>query len=230
MSLFSKKPEVNFKDFCRNFYDNQILNPVIGRSDFGGVFPDYAKTSLTEVDPDFAKVDTLLLKNELIALRFELFALAWLHKFGEKPAIAQSFFTKKYLQEKGKIEIWNGMEHYNKGISHSVTAGLGDVNKAFWIRMRADVADKYIADANKNGIFVDESLGWAINRFFSEKVWKKETTSYYLMLGLCHKLGLGYGPDYHGPKEEAQFRLIVFIRGFYDGAMQSWEKAKIIGF
>jgi hypothetical protein len=103
MSIISKKPEVYFKDFCRNFYDNQILNPVIGKTDFGGVFPDYVKKSLAEVDLDFAKVDTLLLKNELITLRFELFALAWLHKFGEKSAIAQSIFTRKYLQEKGKI-------------------------------------------------------------------------------------------------------------------------------
>jgi len=230
MSFFSKKPEVNFKDFCRNFYDNQILNPLIGKADFGSVLPDYVKESLTEVDTDFAKVDSLLLKNELITLRFELFALAWLHKFGEKSAIIQSVFTKKYLQEKGKIEIWNGMEHYNKAISHSATAGMGDVNKAFWIRMRADIADKHIADLTKKGIAVDDSLGLAMNRLFTEKTWKQKSTSYFLMLGLCHKLGLGYGRDYHGPKEEAQFRLMVFISGFYDGAMQSWGKIKIIGF
>lgn len=230
MSIFTKKPEVNFKDFCRNFYDNRILYPIVGKTDFGGVGPEYVKKSLTEVDSDFEKVDSLKLRNEILNLRFELFALAWLHKFGEKSAIAQSIFTKNYLQEKGKIEIWNGMEHYNKAISHSVTAGLGDVNKAFWLRARADIAEKYISDANKKGIIVDDSLGLPINRLFSEKAWKKEKTSYFLMLGLCHKLGLGYGPDYHGPKDEAQFRLMVFIIGFYDGAMQSWGKVKIIGF
>jgi hypothetical protein len=44
------------------------------------------------------------------------------------------------------------MEHYNKAISHSATAGMGDVNKTFWIRMRVDIADKHIADLTKNGI------------------------------------------------------------------------------
>lgn len=223
MSIFSKKKELTLKDFCRGFYDM-----LIKKADSNDDYPDFFKKSLTEVDPDFANVDPLMLKNELIILRCELFALVWAHKFGERSAIDQSIFTKNYLKEKGKIEIWNGMGHYNKAISHSTTAGMDDVNKAFWIRMKTDTADKYIAIAEKKGIVVDESLGWPINRLFSEKAWKEKKTSYFLMLGLCHKFGLGYGKDYHGPKDEAQARFIVFITDFYNAQMQFMKNVKIV--
>lgn len=30
MGLFNRKEKVNLKDFCRDFYDNYILNPTVG--------------------------------------------------------------------------------------------------------------------------------------------------------------------------------------------------------
>jgi len=233
MSFFSKKQEVNLEDFCRNFYDNMILNPKIGDMGVDDVFPNYVKESIAEVEPEFANIDLQKLAAELIIMRFELFALAWQHSFGEL-AIDQSIFTKNYLHEKGRDDIWEGMEHYNKAISHSVTVELSELNKACIYKMRVDLGHKYIDIAKKNGIDLDkdtaylESIGRPINRISSEKVWKKRITPYFLMLGLCHKLGLGYGKDYYGPNKEAQFRLVVFIRGLYDGAQQSWEDVKII--
>ncbi|MFH2107252.1 MAG: hypothetical protein ABII93_01150 [Chrysiogenia bacterium] len=228
MSIFSKKPEVNFKQFCKDFYDNQILNPKIGAINFGGVFPVYVKESIIEVDQDFEKVEILKLTNELMSMRFELFALAWIYEFGLESAVDQSIFTKNYLNEKELLDIWKGMEHYNKAISSSAVVDVSEREKVRIFKLRADMSDKFIAIADKKSIIVDEAFGWPINRLDSDHAWKQRKTAYFLMLGLCHKLGLGYGPNYYGPNKEAQIRLMAFINGFFEGAKQSWANTKIL--
>jgi len=227
MSIFSRKQEVSLEDFCGDFYDNLILNQKVGELDASTVYPDYVKKTISDADNVFDSVDLQKLTDEIIILRFELFALAWLHKFGDKSAIIQSVFTKKFLNENGRDDIWNGMEEYNKAVSHSVTVGLEKINQAFVIRTRLDLADLHIANAKKNGIAIDEGIGRPVNRLLSENAWKKRSTGYFLILALCHRLGLGSGPNYLGPNENAQFQLQVFIQGLYDGAYQSFDDIKI---
>jgi hypothetical protein len=228
MSFFSKKPEVKLKEFCRNVYDETFINPPIGKEHPRAVFPDQLKQVLIEEDPDFKKVELSILANEILTLRFELFALAWIHEFGLGSAIDQSLFTKLYLKDKGKIDVWNGMDHYNKAVSHASIVGISDIQKASILKTRADNADKFFLIANKKGIAVDEAIGWAINRFSSEKAWKERKTAYFLMLSLCHKLGLGFGSNYHGPKEGAQGNIIGLIFGCYAVSKKSWGEVKIV--
>lgn len=229
MGIFSRKQEVNLEVFCRDFYDNYILNPVIGNVDAGTTYYDKLKDFVAEVDQDFASIDSRKFNTEMMTMRFELFALAWAHRFGDRLAIAQNSFTKNYLYERKKEEIWNAMEHYNKAISHSATVGVSQAEHGSIIRMRADLADKYIEDAKKNRTDIkNERIGLVINRLFSENAWKRGKTSYFLILALCHQLGLGYGASYMGPKEEAQSRLAVAIHDFYDLALASLEKIKIV--
>ena len=228
MGLFNRKEKVNLENFCRDFYDNQILNPKIGVTEVINVFPEMFKRKIVEVLPEFENISLQKIKEEITILRFELFALAWMHSFGDKLAVYQSIFTKNYLHEKGRDDIWNGMEHYNRAISHSVTSELSELNQAYIIKRRADLFGKYADIAEKNGMpCTDIGLGLAINRISSEKAWKKGATPYFIMLKLCHNFGLGYGKDYYGPNKEAQFRLMTFIKGLYDGAQQSWDKVKI---
>jgi len=40
MSFFSRKQEISLEDFCRDIYDNFILNPKIGATEVGNVFPE----------------------------------------------------------------------------------------------------------------------------------------------------------------------------------------------
>ncbi|MBA7576018.1 hypothetical protein ES708_17855 [subsurface metagenome] len=35
MSFFSRKQKISLEDYCRDFYDNQILNPIIKGVNFG---------------------------------------------------------------------------------------------------------------------------------------------------------------------------------------------------
>ncbi|MDD5109554.1 MAG: hypothetical protein PHC29_08690 [Candidatus Omnitrophica bacterium] len=223
MSIFSKKQEVKLEDFCHDFYEKNILNPILQGIDAGAAYYDIVRKSIIEADQRFSKITLQELSAELIPLRFELFALAWIHRFTGKFAIAQSAFTKHYLHEKGKNNIWNGMGHYNKVISHYITLGLSEINKDRLIRNRADLADRYIANAEKNKVVVDESIGRPINRMFSENAWKRRIILSGLVLSLWERLGF----DQKELNEEAGFRLAVVIRGLYDGALQALEKIKI---
>ena len=95
MGIFSRKQDVSLEIFCRNFYDKQILNPAIQGVDFGAVYFDTVKKSIVEADQNFSKITPQELASEIVPLRFELFALAWIHKFDEKSAVTQSIFTKQ---------------------------------------------------------------------------------------------------------------------------------------
>lgn len=225
MSFFKKK--VSIEDFCRDFYDNQILNPKIGDMEVGSAFSDVVIKEVVEVDPTFNKVDKQKLANELIIIRFELFALAWAHKFisGEN-VVVQSAFTKKYLNEKGMDDIWSGMEPYNNMID-SVTlnwlTSQGKMNLSFNYNMREDLTAKNIEVAKKLGIENDDTIARVNHRLWSENAWKQKLMLGPLVFTFCEQLGI----DANSLAEEAQFRLAVVIRGLYEGAQYSWKDVKI---
>jgi len=81
MSIFSKKQEVDLEDFCRDFYEKNILNPVIEGIDAGAKYFDTVRKSIVEADQNFVDIDPKKFTAEMVLLRFELFALAWLHQF-----------------------------------------------------------------------------------------------------------------------------------------------------
>ena len=227
MSFFSKKQEVNLEDFCRSFYDTQILNPVVGGMSVGTVFPDLVTKEVSEADPTFANINKQKLVEELIIIRFELFALAWTHKFiSGKNVVAQSAFTKRYLHEKGRDNIWSGMEPYNKIIDgatlHWLT-NLGKMNLSFNYNMRKDLTAKNIEVAKELGINVDESIERINNRLWSENAWKQKLLLGPLVFTFCNQIDL----NANEVNEEAQFRLAAVIKGLYEGAQQSWDKVRI---
>jgi hypothetical protein len=225
MSFFKKK--VSTEDFCLDFYDNQILNPKIGKADVSSAFSDVVIKEVVEVDPTFDKIDKQKLTNELMIIRFELFALAWTHKFisGEN-VVTQSAFTKKYLHEKGRDDIWSGMEPYNNMID-SVTlhwlTSQGKMNLSFNYNMREDLTAKNIEVAKKMGIENDDSISRANHRLWSENAWKQKLILGTLVFTFCEQIGI----DANNLAEEAQFRLAVVIRGLYEGAQYSWKDVKI---
>lgn len=225
MSIFSKKQEVKLDDFCRAFYEKNILNPAIEGIDAGAAYFYMVKKSVGEADQNFANINSQKFTTEIIPLRFELFALAWLHQFGDKSAVAQSVFTKYFLQENKRSDIWEASESYNQAIARSCTIGktlekpFDRVYLARVMKTRADLFDQY----NKEG-YDPKCIARALNRLFSEDAWVKGITAGLLMFALCDRLGFEQNFE---PNKEAQFRLTAIIRGLYDGARQSIEKIKI---
>ena len=225
MSFLSRKQEVNLEDFCRDFYEKKILIPAIGGIDVGAIYCDTSWKTVVEADQNFTDISSQKFATEIIPLRFELFALAWLHQFGDKLAVAQSVFTKHYLQEKKRDGIWDASESYNQAIARSVTVGKtadtasGRAHLGFVTKMRVDSFSHFYEQGHD-----PTCVARVLNRLFSDEPWKKGITVGLLMLALCDRLD--FEPNFE-PNKEAQFRLTAVIHGIYDGARQPLERMKI---
>lgn len=225
MSFFSKKTEVELEDFCRDHYDRFILNPVGVAADFGAAYLDEVRKSAIEADASFSDVTTEELRAATIPLGFEIFALAWLDKFGDKSAIRQSVFTKDYLREIEREDIWQDSGPYNQAVARSVTAGKSP-NRAsdrfsvgFVTNMRVELFKKY----HEAG-YDDECVARVLNRLMVDDLRKNVRTPVYLMFALCNKLG--FEGDF-SPNDEAGSRLNAVILGFYKEARQSLDEVRI---
>ena len=53
MGIFSKKQAVNLKEYCSDFYEKYILNPMIEGIDAGAVIVNNVKRSIVEADNNF---------------------------------------------------------------------------------------------------------------------------------------------------------------------------------
>jgi hypothetical protein len=221
MSLFSRKPHVNVEKFCTDFFTNQILSPKISGIDVGSVFTDSVKKSVVEISPSFAAVDITRLSTELTLLRFEMFALAMLHTFGEEIAQHESQLTKEYLTSCGRPDIWDDLIHYNHMISKSViyefdpNTSAGKLSRVQIDKMRMDAFDKWIRAG-----FDGESVARVANRMSSEKSWKSNITPQLLAWKLTERLG-------QENDEDCRFGLAATIFGFYKGARGEMDGIKI---
>ena len=113
MGFFEPKPKVSAEDFCKEFYDSQVFEAVIGGVNVVPQFWDAVRQELEAADPSVAKNDQALFQEELTALRMELFALAWMHKFKKDHyTIPQSIFAKRYLR--GGLVCLNSAARFDK--------------------------------------------------------------------------------------------------------------------
>lgn len=221
MSFFNRKPTVRLDDYCRDFYNNYILNPVIADIDSNSIYFDTVRKSVVEVAASFADVGPELFAAEMTALRFELFGLAWLHRLGDKQTAAQSTFTKTYLEGIGRSDIWQGMEPYNEAIANSSTLGKkpdspsGRRRVVFLDSMRSGLFELWY----KQG-FDPKCVARAANRFGTEAAWKRGLTPRYLTLTLCDRLACDLNQDGCG-------RLVMTIMGLYNGTKQALNEVKI---
>lgn len=225
MIFSKKKQEVDLDTFCSDFYEKYILNPVIEGVDASVVLVDNVKRTIAEADTNFANIKSQKLATEIVILRFELFALAWLHQFGDKSAVAQSVFTKRYLHKKKRNDIWKDSESYNQTIARSSTFGKKPENaldRVYLARINTTRLD--LSKQFHNEGYDIKCVVRVMNRLFAEEAWEKGLTAGLLMFALCDRLGFESNFE---PTKEAQNRLIAIIRGFYDGARQSLKKIKV---
>ncbi len=172
MSFFKKK--VSIEDFCRDFYDNHIFSPT-GESDYyGSILPQHITKKVELIS---SNVDKQKLIDQIIALQIELLGLVCTHKnISGETVIRQNFFTKSYLIENGKNEIWNSMYDYNDIIDIATLdwlTTLGKVNIVFNHNMRKDLVAKNIEDVKKIGLEDDEVVERINKRVWSENAWRQ---------------------------------------------------------
>ena len=221
MSIFNRKPKIKVDEFCRNFYNTQILFPNVGNIDVNSIYFDTVKKSIVEVNPSFAKIDGQLFQSEMILIRFELFSLAWLHKFGENHTVEQSELTKSYLTENNREDIWGKLEPYNRAVARSITYGYKADNpngRTFLVSidsMRMQMFEKW----HKQN-FDSNCIARSVNRLSSETAWKKNMTAGFIVMTLCEHLNCELN-------EDAQFRLMANIYGIYSGAMNAFDEVEI---
>ena len=231
MGLFARKQAVSLEDFCRDFYERNVFNPGLQeRLDAGAVFVEVITKELTVVDPKLASIDEKKLADEVVLLRLEIFGLAWVHLFNERLSVVQSAFTKNYLHEKGRDDIWEGMGFYNQAIARSSTLRAGNPNNpdyAFLTKVnttRMNLFKKF----NSEG-YDPTAIARALNRLFTKDAWKDDTTRQLIMFGFYDQLGFGPNSDEsRWANEEAQFRLKGVIFGLYKGASEAIEDVRIV--
>ncbi|MHC4488583.1 MAG: hypothetical protein ACYSW7_05315 [Planctomycetota bacterium] len=219
MGIFSKKETVDLRDFCRNVYDKMLMNQV-----------DYANSTkkiLSDIDKVFSSLDNAKLTNHLLPLQFELFALGWTHKFQHGIiVVSQSAFTKQYLNEKQRDDIWADMEEYNKCI-HSATlnwlTGLGKVNLAFNYNMIKNLSANNIKDAQEAGIITDDIIQRVNNRVWSENSCKQKLFWGAFLVTFCMRLDINWN-ELSQDKRDA---VMEYLLGNYYGAKQLLKNIKI---
>ena len=238
MGLLRRKPKIGIEEFCREFYDTQIFHPIIAGTDVGSVFWETVFKSVVEADQSFATIDPTLFRKEMTALRMELFGLAWMHKFKrEEYTIPQSLFTKRYLEENGRLDIWDIMGEYNQAIAQSsVMTATGEqmggrVGRARIVslnKLRADMFDKW-AGANIGDRSVtkeDEDHAKCVARVANRIGADIGRGDCIAVKRLGARLADRLGCDIN-LKPEALFRLSAVIFGLYEGAKESIKSVNL---
>ena len=248
MGVFGKKQKVCVEEFCRQFYDDVVLHPVIGEQGSNEDWCARILHSIVEADRSFAAVDRSVFRREMTALHIELFGLAWLYRFKHNRfTIPQSIFTRQYLQTNGKLEIWDSMAEYNKVVSEStfptptsiemhtklgkqMQQGIERSKTTFVRTFRWEVFKKW-ADAN----VADPSapteeelkLGSCVFQVMGRLLADIRKNDCMLAKALVMKLveRVGYDASLNA---EALLRLAGIILALYEGAERTLEDIKVL--
>jgi hypothetical protein len=232
-------PEFSIGNCCRQFYDKNIFDgTTVGKDVWHDLLDNYFK-SIAEVDQSFSSVDQELFRNEMTALRMVLFAFALgcSEKFNKDEfTLPASFFTRSYLKEKGRLDVFDSMAAYNRAIARSaiMDANLqkysGKTGEALIIRvndlrsrMALKWAEIYVSDKlvslqeQKNKI---SCINLVANRIGADI----EREDGVVVKSLCAELAARLR-DGENLNSEAISQLSAIILGFYRGAQEYLESA-----
>jgi hypothetical protein len=241
MPLFDTKPK-NVEECCKQFYDDSIFHAIVAGLNICSAYLDTAFNYIAEVDQSFLSVDPKLFRNEMTALRMELFAFALQcsKKFKtEQYTIPQSVFTRSYLEEEGRPDIWNIMGEYNQVIAMSATmsangkptqGNIGRAQVTFINDMRTNIASKWYENNIGDKAVTNEDreqIGCAVrvfNRLGADIKHADGVVVKLLASRLANRLECNVNLE-----PEALFRLVATIFGFYKGAEDYLKSVSLRG-
>ncbi|MBM3143186.1 MAG: zinc ribbon domain-containing protein [Chloroflexi bacterium] len=227
MGLLGYKSKSSIEGFCRQFYDSQIFNPIVGGINLTENYYETVFKTIAEVDHSFVRVDRTLFCREMTALRLELFCFAWGQKFKkDELAIPQIVFTKRYLEQTGRGNIWDDMAKYNHVIARSATltasgeqvggrigrGWVADVNK-----MRMDLFSKWVDTG------VDPQCVAHRGNHVGADIKRADCIAVKLLAAnLAERLRCDVNLT-----TEATLRLGAVTYGFYNGALEALKNVRL---
>lgn len=243
MGLLHRKPNISVEECCQEFYDTQIFHPIIAGTDLSSVWWDTVFNSIVEADQSFAVINKSVFQREMTAIRLELFALAWMHKFKrDKYTIPQSIFTQHYLEENGKLGIWDAMERYNLAVAQTATMTADGQQMAGSIgterftitsvnNSRRELYTRWV-DANvknpskptKKEKILITCVARVGNRIGADLMKNNEVGNRRITALLLYRLGW---KEDEALSEEALFRLAAVIYGLYEGAQEAIKSVNL---
>lgn len=115
------------EEVCRTYFETQVFGPgAVGDQSQLGIFAK-SRIDLEFKGISFDAIDEQVYTNEIIAANIELFGMAWIdHQIDKDPEYRdlptdEIGFTKNYLSQMGKTDIWDRMAFYNNSLM-AVTA------------------------------------------------------------------------------------------------------------
>ena len=226
----ARKPKISVEECCKEFYDKHIFHAIVAGIDGWDVMLRSDLEFVTEADTSFSAIDPVLFRQEMTAVRMEVFALAFARKVKrEDLTLVQSFFTRRYLEENGKLDIWDIMLEYNRAISDSATLTATLERMEDWRVEKSNLAKweffKKWWDTNIGGPIDDPSasteeqkmlakcVARVANRIGADMRRADCAAAKRLAARLAERLECDINLSY-----EALFRLAATIFGFYRGA------------
>jgi hypothetical protein len=234
LEQLESRPAFRIEDCCRQFYDENIFGETtVGTDVWADLLNNYFE-SIAEADQAFSAADKELFRNEMTALRMILFAFALgdsKNSNEDEFAIPASFFTRSYLEKKGRLDIFEIISAYNRAIARSaiMDANLqkysGKTGNALIIRvndlrsrMALKWADIYVGDRaiplqeQKNKI---ACINMVANRLGADI----EREDGVVVKSLCAELATRLR-DGENLNSEAMSKLSAIILNFYRGAAE----------
>lgn len=221
MGIFSRKTKRDAGEFSQDFFDRFIFGLHPTGTAFASIYAETTRKLVSEVVPSFAEVSLPKLTEELRALWLETIGTAWTHQSKPEAAVAVSEFTKRYLSNIDRADLWEAMTDYNKVVARSVTHGA-DPNSGAG-RARATSVNQMRFSQFKAWREQGRDLEAAArvaNRCGSELSWEAGITAGFLAIRLTLRLGVE-GSDLIFE------RLSANIHGFYQGAKEALEKVEL---
>ncbi|NLY01667.1 MAG: hypothetical protein GXY83_36740 [Rhodopirellula sp.] len=223
MGLFSRKSRTNAIGFSREFYDKYVFGSVRGVG-LEEAYAEVVRKNICKSDSSFAAVSLEDLTEELRAVHLEMIGTAWTHASKSEVAFEVSKFTKQYLADLDRRDLWEAMGAYNQIVAQSATKGEGERLQAAIAKQRADLFDDLfdnLAKRESDREWVADAIARVANRIGSERSRKTGKMQAFVGIRVMSRL------EIEGSDQIVE-GLAAVVHGFYQGATEALDKVELI--
>ena len=209
-SLLGLKLNFSIEEFCKQFYNSQILGHTYPKTDKVPFFWELVYDSLANKFSDFHRLDLRLFKSELVALHMVLLGLALIEHLGDNDPPLESteissclgsmvHFMKQHLKEKGDIDVWHAMIAYINSLmelkrkeTKIIEKRLGLGNKRLEVSLAAET--EYTNNFIDKGLDNDSAL-YSARQMLVGGSWLADTEAECLANEFTKRLEINTCPD-----------------------------------